>query len=82
MPQTAPDQRDQIEHEPKPNEIVRDAGTSRVGRIVGFEAGRYYLRPLRGGLEWEVKPRDIQAMTREEVLSARVDAENARSEGR
>ncbi|MFF1295121.1 MULTISPECIES: hypothetical protein [unclassified Streptomyces] len=46
------------------------------------EQGTYFmLRPLRGGLEWEVSPDYVEPLTPEEVLSVKVKVANAQSTG-
>lgn len=60
-------------------EVVRDIARERVGRVMGHEGPYVQLRPLAGGREWDVEPRDLRAMSQSEVLSALVAELNARS---
>ncbi len=63
---------------PVEGDTVRDARTGRVGVVMDRCGERFFLRPLGGGREWEADPRDIRAISRAEVLSARVAAVNTR----
>lgn len=58
--------------------------TSRGGRVGEFRgaAGPYWwLRPMRGGREWEAEPQDVRPANAEERLRAMTARENARSRG-
>ncbi|WP_231650118.1 hypothetical protein, partial [Streptomyces clavuligerus] len=44
---------------PEVGQVVRDAATSAVGRVMGHVGGRVQLRPLRGGREWDALPEDL-----------------------
>lgn len=59
--------------------VARDCATKRVGEVMGCEDGRIQLRPLGGGVEWDVRHEDLEAIGQAEALSARLAATNARS---
>lgn len=61
--------------------VVIDTRSNKVGEVRGMEAGRYYVRPLCGGREWEVPQDKIRRMTPDEVMKARLDLKNRRSSG-
>ncbi|WP_439080964.1 hypothetical protein [Streptomyces sp. WL006] len=67
---------------PAPGTLVVD--TSRADRVGEFRgiAGPYWsLRPVGGGVEWEVEPRHVRAAVLIEQLRARTARLNARSRG-
>ncbi|MFK0293140.1 hypothetical protein ACIQU6_22045 [Streptomyces sp. NPDC090442] len=45
---------------PTKGEIVRDRLRERVGRVMDREGACFQLRPLDGGVEWDVDPADIE----------------------
>ncbi|MCC0579818.1 hypothetical protein [Streptomyces californicus] len=67
---------------PAPGTLVVD--TSRADRVAEFRgvAGPYWsLRPVGGGVEWEVEPRHVRPAVLIEQLRARTARLNARSRG-
>ncbi|KOG76722.1 MULTISPECIES: hypothetical protein [Streptomyces] len=67
---------------PAPGTLVVD--TSRADRVGEFRgvAGPYWsLRPVGGGVEWEVEPRYVRPAVLIEQLRARTARLNARSRG-
>ncbi|MDW4913215.1 hypothetical protein [Streptomyces californicus] len=67
---------------PAPGTLVVD--TSRANRVGEFRgvAGPYWsLRPVGGGVEWEVEPRHVRPAVLIEQLRARTARLNARSRG-
>lgn len=58
---------------------MMDTARNRVGEFQEELRGRYFLRPVGGGREWEVSPEHTRAATDAELLSARVGVENTRS---
>ncbi|MFD7745806.1 hypothetical protein ACFV2V_28510 [Streptomyces sp. NPDC059698] len=67
---------------PAPGTLLVD--TSRADRVGEFRgvAGPYWsLRPVGGGVEWEVEPRHVRPAVLIEQLRARTARLNARSRG-
>lgn len=65
---------------PKRGTLVRDTSRDRIGEVMAVgHHGRYYLRPLRGGCEWEVRPEFVEVLTPREALRAKLHEVNARS---
>lgn len=64
---------------PNRGTVARDRITKRVGEVMGCEGGRIQLRPLGGGVEWDVRHEDLEVIDQAEALSARLAATNARS---
>ncbi|KPI30518.1 hypothetical protein OK074_6676 [Actinobacteria bacterium OK074] len=60
--------------------IAKDTRNGKVGRVMGH-VGRYIqLRPLKGGLEWDVPPEHVEPATTSDTLSAAVAEANTRSQ--
>jgi hypothetical protein len=60
--------------------IAKDTRNGKVGRVMGH-VGRYVqLRPLKGGLEWDVPPEHVEPVTASDALSAAVAEANAQSQ--
>lgn len=57
---------------PDIGDLAKDTARDKVGVLMDKIAGRYLMRPMSGGREWEVKPEDIDYPT----ASDRVRAEN------
>lgn len=53
----------------------------RVGEFRGVEDGLWYLRPVTGGVECTVEPRDVRPAGADERLRAETARANARSRG-
>ena len=60
-------------------DTVRDAGSGRIGRVMGFVGPFVQLRPVGGGREWDARPERLMPVTRTEALSEGVARSNARS---
>ncbi|MEK9520034.1 hypothetical protein ACIOMM_13350 [Streptomyces sp. NPDC087908] len=64
---------------PEVGDLVRDTATGRVGFYAGSTSGRWLIRAVHGGAEWEADPADIQPATPLRELRARAAEINARS---
>ncbi|MFJ3500089.1 hypothetical protein [Streptomyces sp. NPDC090135] len=64
---------------PEVGDLVRDTATGRVGFYVDSVSGRFRIRAVHGGTEWEAEPVDIQLATPLHELRARTAEINARS---
>jgi hypothetical protein len=62
-------------------DTVRDAGSGRIGRVMGFVGPYVQLRPVGGGREWDARRERLGPVTRSEALSDSVARSNARSRG-
>ncbi|KPI09495.1 hypothetical protein OK074_3301 [Actinobacteria bacterium OK074] len=59
--------------------VAKDTRNGKVGRVMDH-VGRYVqLRPLKGGLEWDVDPKYVEPATVSDALSPAVATANARS---
>lgn len=65
-------------YEPRVGDTVRDA-KGRVGRVMGVVGGRFQLRPLNGGLEWDTKADELTPAIQSDALSGAVSEVNSRS---
>ncbi|MFI9616924.1 hypothetical protein ACIHCM_35550 [Streptomyces sp. NPDC052023] len=68
-------------YRPKLHELVEDAGSRRIGKVMGFEGPYVQLRPVGGGVEWDARPENLKPVRTSEGLGAAVAAANARSRG-
>ncbi|MFD5320785.1 hypothetical protein [Streptomyces sp. NPDC127098] len=66
---------------PEVGAMARDVRRDRIGRVMAYEGGQVWLRPLEGGLEWTARPCDVRQVSLSESLSARVAEANRRSSG-
>ncbi|MFF4244270.1 hypothetical protein ACFYY2_07320 [Streptomyces sp. NPDC001822] len=58
---------------PAVGEIGYDSATDRLGEVMEIShSGRYHLRPIGGGKEWEVAPDNIEELDDTTRLRARV----------
>ncbi|MFG3035785.1 hypothetical protein ACGFYZ_02660 [Streptomyces sp. NPDC048330] len=64
---------------PEVGDLVRDTATGRVGFYVESVSGRFLIRAVHGGGEWEAEPFDVQLATPLRELRARAAEINARS---
>ncbi|HEY8978002.1 MAG TPA: hypothetical protein VIU15_00275 [Streptomyces sp.] len=64
---------------PEIGALFMDVSRDTIGEYRGEWAGRWALRPLRGGLEWDAAPEDVRPVTAEQALRAKVEAANRRS---
>ncbi|MER5207962.1 hypothetical protein [Streptomyces sp. NPDC002825] len=64
---------------PEVGDLVRDTATGRVGFYVESVSGRFLIRAVQGGGEWEAEPVDVQPATPLHELRARTAEINARS---
>ncbi len=62
-------------------DTVRDAGSGRIGRVMGFVGPYVQLRPVGGGREWDARREGLGPVTRSEALSDSAARSNARSRG-
>lgn len=62
-------------------DTVRDAGSGRIGRVMGFVGPYVQLRPVGGGREWDALLEGLGPVTRSEALRESVARSNARSRG-
>ncbi|WEH20493.1 hypothetical protein [Streptomyces sp. VNUA24] len=62
-------------------DTVRDAGSGRIGRVMGFVGPYVQLRPVGGGREWDALLEGLRPATRSEALREGVARSNARSRG-
>ncbi|WP_315904027.1 hypothetical protein [Streptomyces fulvoviolaceus] len=61
------------------DDIVKDTGSDKVGRVMGFVGPYVQLRPLSGGREWDARPEHLEPAGTAEALSAGISEVNARS---
>jgi hypothetical protein len=61
--------------------LVRDTERNRVGEVRALLAGRVYLRPPGGGLEWDAHPDNLEPADAHDQLSFRVRQLNLESSG-
>ncbi|MCS0639070.1 hypothetical protein NX801_26190 [Streptomyces sp. LP05-1] len=60
--------------------VLLDTATERVGTFEGAQGGRWYLRPVGGGTEWEADPSRVRpAGTMEHVRALVVEENRTRS---
>lgn len=64
---------------PELGTLLMDITKNQIGEFRGEWAGRWSLRPPKGGREWEVDPDDAQLATAEQKLAAQVARVNALS---
>lgn len=51
--------------------LAVDTARQRLGRVMGYYAGRCQLRPPAGGLEWDADPTYVRAAREDEIFHAR-----------
>ncbi|MFJ7056317.1 hypothetical protein ACK8N7_25495 [Streptomyces griseobrunneus] len=61
--------------------LVDTGRANRVGEFRGVAGLHWSLRPMGGGIEWEVEPRHVRPALPIEQLRARTARANARSRG-
>ncbi|MFI1799023.1 hypothetical protein ACH427_16980 [Streptomyces sp. NPDC020379] len=66
---------------PEVGTVAWDSVRDRVGVVMATTPTRVFLRPQRGGREWETDRENVRALTRKDTLRAGVAAANARSRG-
>ncbi|MFI6289385.1 hypothetical protein ACIBCM_32350 [Streptomyces sp. NPDC051018] len=66
-------------YEPEPGEVVHDAATRKVGRVMDRMGSRVQLRPLNGGREWDALPSDLRPAAQSDAMSEAVAEANALS---
>ncbi|WP_327268499.1 hypothetical protein OG233_11500 [Streptomyces sp. NBC_01218] len=67
---------------PAPGTLMVDVSRGdRVGEFRGVSGPYWAIRPVRGGLEWEVAPENTRPATPTERLRAETARCNARSRG-
>ncbi|MEU0674435.1 hypothetical protein ABZ330_16345 [Streptomyces sp. NPDC006172] len=57
-------------------DLAKDTAKNKVGVLVDRVGGRYLMRPVNGGREWEVEPRAVEHPTPSEALAERNRARN------
>ncbi|WP_317633488.1 DUF7848 domain-containing protein [Streptomyces sp. HUAS TT20] len=67
-------------HVPATGTLVVDA-RNRVGEFRGAECGYWYLRPVTGGIEWQVTPGEVRPASPAQRLQAETARADARSRG-
>ncbi|WP_049580285.1 hypothetical protein [Streptomyces sp. SBT349] len=70
-------ERDQVE----PGTLAQDTELGRVGVVVGHEGTNYQLRPVRGGVVWDVSPEHLRPVAASDLLREKVRQANRRSIG-
>jgi len=65
---------------PSIGELAKDSVRGRIGVVMGEIGGRVQMRPLRGGIEWDVMPDQVVALSAREELSARLAVKNGNSQ--
>lgn len=60
---------------PEVGRLAYDLSAKKVGVLMGEWAGRYMLRPLEGGREWDAV--NVRPVTAREELSARLAVKNS-----
>ncbi|WP_236067835.1 hypothetical protein [Streptomyces brasiliscabiei] len=68
-------------YQPRLGDAVEDVRRGKVGKVMGFEGPYVQLRPIGGGVEWDVALSGLRKLTLIEAQSAGVAAANARSTG-
>ena len=66
---------------PEVGALLLDVTRDQIGEFRGEWAGKWSLRPVRDGIEWEVEPGDVRPVTARQRLRAEVGKANARSRG-
>ncbi|RKN54955.1 hypothetical protein D7231_34930 [Streptomyces klenkii] len=56
--------------------MARDVPRKAIGRVMGHEFGRVWLRPPLGGREWTAREEDVEPVPVSEALSPRVAEAN------
>jgi hypothetical protein len=62
-------------HTPEVGQLVRDPSRDKVGVVMGEWGGRYQLRPVKGGLEWDAVV--VVPLSAREELSVRLAVKNS-----
>ncbi|MEU5977915.1 hypothetical protein [Streptomyces sp. NPDC047315] len=60
-------------------ELAFDVVMKRVGVVMAKYPTRYYLRPPRGGYEWEAPPSELRPATTADLISPALTEINANS---
>ncbi|MFI1157318.1 hypothetical protein [Streptomyces sioyaensis] len=58
--------------------IARDIARERVGKVMDYMHGLYYLRPLEGGKEWSAEHHELTPIPLSEALRGTVADVNQR----
>ncbi|MDT9698272.1 hypothetical protein [Streptomyces sp. P17] len=64
------------QRQPGIGDLAKDTTKDKVGVLTDMAAGRFVMRPLTHGQEWEVDPADVVAVTALEEMRARNSARN------
>ncbi|MFD8914831.1 hypothetical protein [Streptomyces sp. NPDC059575] len=57
-------------------DLAKDTATNKVGILMDKVGGRFLLRPVRGGKEWEAEPDKVEFPSASEKLQANNAARN------
>lgn len=60
--------------------LVLDSRTRRIGEVMDKQGPYYQLRPLGGGREWDARPEDLQQLSQEEEIRAKLGVRNRGSQ--
>ncbi|MGW4030105.1 hypothetical protein ACWEFL_12410 [Streptomyces sp. NPDC004838] len=66
-------------YEPEPGDVVLDAATRRVGRVMDRVGARVQIRPLNGGREWDARPEDVSPAAQSDAMREAVSQANAQT---
>ncbi|MDT0441778.1 MULTISPECIES: hypothetical protein [unclassified Streptomyces] len=61
--------------------LAQDTELGRAGVVVGHDGVTYQLRPIRGGLVWNVLPEHVRQVNASDLLREKVRQANRRSIG-
>ncbi|MCY0942616.1 hypothetical protein [Streptomyces antarcticus] len=78
---SAPEQGGDTRWVPFVGDLVKVESTGQLGRLMGRDWGLCQVRPVEGGVEWDVEPDDLVKPTDEERVSVGVRHANALSRG-
>ncbi|MFE3094360.1 hypothetical protein ACFXG1_11085 [Streptomyces sp. NPDC059248] len=70
---------DETTWQPTVGGTARDVVRKKVGRVMDRTYGRYWLRPIGGGIEWDAPAADLRPVTTAELLADAVAEVNERS---
>ncbi|MDT0347038.1 hypothetical protein [Streptomyces litchfieldiae] len=59
--------------------LAQDTRLDRVGVVVSLDGPAYRLRPVRGGVAWDVRPEHVRPISASDLLREKVRQVNRRS---
>ncbi|MFF7295294.1 hypothetical protein [Streptomyces sp. NPDC008265] len=68
--------------EPQRGDLVKVKSRGQLGTLMGCDWGMFQVRPVEGGIEWDVARDDVEKPTDQERISAGVRRANALSQER